>query len=86
MQKIFKEQIQENRILVGSSLENDLNKEEYALKSLNDIILYVEKGIPIIIMGKDHIFSSLYDLFNQNFSVYGNKKFCRIALGAQMNP
>jgi hypothetical protein len=57
--------------LVGSYLENDLNKEEYALKSLNDIILYAEKGIPIIIKGKEHIYSSLYDLFNQNFAVYG---------------
>lgn len=68
--------------MVGSNLENDLNKEDYAFKSLNDIILYVEKGIPIILKGKDHIYSSLYDLFNQNFAVYGNKRYCRIALGA----
>ncbi len=72
--------------MVGSNLESDLNKEDYAFKSLNDIILYVEKGIPIILKGKDHIYSSLYDLFNQNFAVYGNKRYCRIALGAQMNP
>ena len=72
--------------MVGSNLESDMNKEDYAFKSLNDIILYVEKGIPIILKGKDHIYSSLYDLFNQNFAVYGNKRYCRIALGAQMNP
>jgi hypothetical protein len=36
--------------MVGSNLESDLNKEDYyAFKSLNDIILYVEKGIPIIL-------------------------------------
>ena len=55
----------EKILMVGSNLVSDLNKEEYALKSLNDIILYVEKGIPIIIKGKDHIYSSLYD-----FSIY----------------
>ena len=54
----------EKILMVGSNLVSDLNKEEYALKSLNDIILYVEKGIPIIIKDKDHIYSSLYDLFN----------------------
>lgn len=86
MERIFRDLIQDSRIMVGSNLENDLNKEDYAFKSLNDIILYVEKGIPIILKGKDHIYSSLYDLFNQNFAVYGNKRYCRIALGAQMNP
>jgi hypothetical protein len=67
--------------MVGSNLESDLNKEDYALKSINDIILYVEKGIPIIFNGLDHIYNSLYDLFNRNFTVYGYKKYCRIALG-----
>jgi small-conductance mechanosensitive channel len=64
MEEIFRDQFHNNRIMVGSNLESDLNKEEYAFKSLNDIILYVEKGIPIILKGKDHIYSSLYDLFN----------------------
>jgi hypothetical protein len=68
--------------MVGSTSESDLNKEDYVFKSLNDIILYVEKGIPIILKDKDHIYSSLYDLFNQNFAVNGNKRNCRIALGA----
>lgn len=34
----------------------------------------------------DHIESSLYDLFNQKFTIFGDKKYCRIALGAQLNP
>jgi ribonucleotide monophosphatase NagD (HAD superfamily) len=64
MEKIFGDLISNNRIMVGSNLESDLNKEDYAFKSLNDIILYIEKGIPIILKNKDHIYSSLYDLFN----------------------
>lgn len=34
----------------------------------------------------DHIYSSLYDLFNQNFATFGDKRYCRIALGALLNP
>ena len=34
----------------------------------------------------EHIYSSLYDLFNQNFAVFGDKRYCRIALGALLNP
>jgi hypothetical protein len=50
--------------MVGSHLDNDVNKEEYGFKSLSDIILLMEKGIPIILNGMDHIESALYDLFN----------------------
>jgi hypothetical protein len=82
MERIFRDLIYDSRIMVGSNLENDLKKEEYAFKSLNDIILYAELGIPIILKGKDHIYSSLYDLFNQNFAVNGNKRYFRIAIGA----
>jgi hypothetical protein len=72
--------------MVGSKLEHDVDKETYGFRSLNDIILYVEKGISLILKDKEHIYSSLYDLFNQNFAVFGDKKFCRIALGALLNP
>ena len=34
----------------------------------------------------EHIYSSLYDLFNQNFSKHADQKFCRIALGSYFNP
>ena len=72
--------------MVGSNLENDRNKEEYGYRSLSDVILFVEKGISVILKDMEHIYSSLYDLFNQNFAVFGDKRFCRIALGALLNP
>lgn len=34
----------------------------------------------------ENIYSALYDLFNQNFSVSGNRRYCRIAIGSQFNP
>jgi hypothetical protein len=82
LETYFKEQILESRTIVGSKLANDQSKEEYGFRALSDIILYVEKGISIILYGMEDIYSSLYDLFNQNFAVYGEKRYCRIALGA----
>jgi hypothetical protein len=82
----FRLNFQESRSIVGSKLENDLKQEEYGFRALSDIILYVEKGISVVLDGMEDIYSSLYDLFNQNFMVYGNKRYCRIALGAQFNP
>ena len=48
-------------------MENDINQEEYGLRSLTYVILYAEKGISVIFKDMDHIYSSLYDLFNQSF-------------------
>lgn len=53
--------------MIGSSLEEDLDREVYGYRSLSDIILYAEKGISIIFKNMEHVYSSLYDLFNQNF-------------------
>ena len=64
LDKYFKEEILESRTIVGSKLENDQRKEEYGFRALRDIILYVEKGISIILYGMEDIYSSLYDLFN----------------------
>lgn len=86
LEKQFEQAIMERRTIVGSNLENDLNKEQYGFRSLSDIILYVEKGISVILKDMEHIYSSLYDLFNQNFAQFGDKKYCRIALGALLNP
>jgi hypothetical protein len=33
----------------------------------------------------DDIYSSLYDIFNQNFTVVGEIRLCRIAQGARLN-
>lgn len=86
LEQQFRKRFKHSRIMVGSHLENDVSKEEYGFKSLSDIILLMEKGIPIILNGMDHIESSLYDLFNQKFAISGENRFCRIALGAQLNP
>ncbi|CAF0807414.1 unnamed protein product [Didymodactylos carnosus] len=74
------------RTLIGSQMLNDLNKESYGYRVLMNIILYAETNITLILRKMDHLYGTLYDLFNQNFSLYGERKYCRIALGATYHP
>ena len=86
LERFLHNQIIENKVIVGSPFEEDLEKEEYGIKCLSDIILYMEKGVSIILKGLEDIYSSLYDLFNQSFAISGGRRRCRIALGALYNP
>ena len=74
------------RHLVGSFFKDDIHKEEYALHCLSDIILLMEQPITLILQNMGHIYSSLYDVFNQSVMKLGQKKFCRIGYGAEYNP
>lgn len=76
----------DRRTLVGSHMLDDENREDYGFHSLSDIILYMDKGISIILKDMNHVHTPLYDLFNQNFAISGDRRYCRVALGAQFNP
>jgi len=66
-------------------MPGDEQGQEYSIKLLSDVILYTERGIALVLKDLDYIYSSLYDLFNQNFSEAAGRKYCRVALGAQFN-
>jgi len=81
--------------LIGSQFENDIElnektndeyNEEYSFKVLSKIQIYMEQGNTLILCGLSCIYPSLYDLFNQNFTIVGGKKYSRIALGTSNNP
>jgi hypothetical protein len=74
------------RTLVGSQITDDLDSETYDYRILMDVILYAEKPLTLIMRKMDKCYSSLYDLYNQSFSVSGQKKYCRIALGSTYHP
>ncbi|CAF2518706.1 unnamed protein product [Rotaria sp. Silwood2] len=74
------------RELIGSQIKDDLNSEAYDYRILMDVILYAEKTITLIMRKMDKCYSSLYDLYNQSFSISGQKKYCRIALGSTYHP
>jgi nucleoside-triphosphatase THEP1 len=82
----LKNDLKERVFLMGSEFEGDKNKDEHSFRLLSDIILYMESGSSVILKNLDQIYGSLYDLFNQNFMIVGNKKNCRIALGSTNNP
>ena len=86
LERFLHKQIIENQVIVGSPFEEDVEKEEYGIRCLSDIILYMEKGVSVILKGLEDIYSSLYDLFNQSFAISGGRRRCRIALGALYNP
>ncbi|XP_028413785.1 uncharacterized protein LOC114536632 [Dendronephthya gigantea] len=50
------------------------------------IILCMERDCVLILKDLESIYGSLYDLLNQNYAVVGNRKNCRVALGAYSNP
>ena len=63
----------------GSQLYEDLNQEKYNEKLLNKIQLSLENGDILVLRNMENIYPSLYNLFNQNFTTLGKKRFSRIA-------
>ena len=72
-------------ILLGSLFIDDIEKEEYTTKILSKIKMNIEKDTILILKDFESIYSSLYDLFNQNFVEVRGKKYARIALGSKTN-
>ena len=81
LQSLQKEKI----TIFGSKFQEDLS-EEYNYRVLSRIILCMERDCVLILRDLESIYGSLYDMLNQNYTVVGGKKNCRIALGAFSNP
>ena len=71
--------------IIGSQLEED-QCDAYNYRVLRRIILYMERDCVLILRDLDSIYGSLYDMLNQNYTVVGGKKNCRVALGPYSNP
>ena len=65
--------------LVGSKYKSDIKSGRYSEEVLNKIKYIMETDDILILRDLDMIYPSLYDLFNQNFTIMGNKQFARIA-------
>lgn len=72
-------------IIFGSSFEEDLS-DDYNYRILSRIILCMEQGMVLILKDLESIYGSLYDMLNQNYTIVGKKKNCRVALGHYSNP
>ena len=65
--------------LVGSKYTADLKSGKYTEEILNKVKYIMETDNVLILRDLDIIYPSLYDLFNQNFTIMGEKKYARIA-------
>ena len=77
--------------LVGSKYKNDIKSGRYSEEILNKIKYIMETDNILILRDLDIIYPSLFDLFNQNFTCMGDKKFARIAfeyakISSEVNP
>lgn len=70
------------KVLIGSKFPEDIESEEYCIRTINEVIMCMEQNMVIVIHQFDKIFTSLYDLFNQNYRKHGNQNFCRIVQGS----
>lgn len=78
--------LQKEKVTIfGSRFEEDLS-EEYNYRILSRIILCMEQDCVLILRDLESIYGSLYDMLNQNYTVVGGKRNCRVALGAFSNP
>ena len=65
--------------IVGSKYKNDLKYGRYSEEILNKIKYIMSANNILILRDLDMVYASLYDIFNQNFTSMGDKKFARIA-------
>ena len=70
--------------IFGSRFVED-QSEEYNYNILSRIILCMERNCVLILRDLESIYGSLYDMLNQNYTVVGQKKNCRVALGPFSN-
>ena len=70
---------------IGSGFRKDQLSESYGLKILNKIQLQMEQDKILLLTDLESVYPSLYDLFNQNFTIVSGKKYSRIAMGSTNN-
>jgi len=62
-----------NIFILGSQFIEDCNSEEYQLKTIKKIQIYMEKGKTIILKDLEFVYPTLYHLINQNFTTTNSK-------------
>ena len=85
LSSIISEEKKEYSFCVGSKFKQDLNSEEYSLKILNKMQTHMENGDIIVLNNLEAVYPAMYDLFNQNFTILGDKNYARLAIGNTIN-
>ena len=71
------------KYMEGSPFINDIKDKngEYKMKKISEIQNYCSKEMVLILSNLNQIYPFLYDLFNRNFIIKDDKKYCRICQG-----
>ena len=69
---------------IGSPFKGDRINVSYQTEMIVNIEKSVADGKVIILSNLDQIYSIFYDLFNQNYIIKNEKKYCRISHGANI--
>lgn len=69
---------------IGSPFKGDIINVSYLTEMIVNIENSVSEGKVIILSNLAQIYSVFYDLFNQNYIIKYNKKYCRISHGANI--
>jgi hypothetical protein len=85
LSSIISEEKKEYSFCVGSKFKQDSNSEEYSLKILNKMQTHMENGDIIVLNNLEAVYPAMYDLFNQNFTILGDKNYARLAIGNTIN-
>ena len=81
---MIKEEIENYVAYIGSPFKGDKINTSYQREMIGNIEKSVEKGKVIILSDLDQIYSTFYDLFNQNYIIKDGKKYCRISHGGNV--
>ena len=81
---MIKEEIENYVAYIGSPFKGDRINASYQREMIGNIEKSVEKGKVIILSDLDQIYSTFYDLFNQNYIIKDGKKYCRISHGGNV--
>ena len=85
LSSILDQEKKEYNFYIGSPFEQDLHSEEYTLKVMNKIQAHMERDNILILKNLETVYPSMYDLFNQNFTVMSDKNYSRLAVGSNTN-
>ena len=85
LSSILEKEEKKYNFYIGSPFEEDLHSEEYTLKVMNRIQAHMETNNILILKNLETVYPSMYDLFNQNFTVMSDKNYSRLAVGSNTN-
>ena len=71
----------ENKVVIEKSPFRGDNSSDYLIDIINRIKNSISKGDTLILIDLKELFDSLFDLFNQNWTIKDGKKYARICLG-----